>query len=61
MSKISLKSKKVDKKSITSTMSVEVVNPHAAGIDVGSRFHVVAVGQVRGRNPVIWCYNLRFA
>lgn len=27
-----------------SRISMEVVNPHAAGIDVGSRFHMVAVG-----------------
>ena len=26
-------------------LSLEVVNPHAAGIDVGSRFHMIAVGQ----------------
>ena len=26
-------------------ISMEVVNPHAAGIDVGSRSHWVAVGQ----------------
>ena len=27
------------------SISMEVVNPHAAGIDVGSRSHWVAVGQ----------------
>lgn len=27
------------------SISVEVVNPHAAGIDVGSRSHWVALGQ----------------
>jgi hypothetical protein len=26
-------------------ISMEIVNPHAAGIDVGSRSHWVAVGQ----------------
>lgn len=26
-------------------MSLQVINPYAAGIDVGSRTHVVAVGQ----------------
>lgn len=26
-------------------LSMQVLNPHAAGIDVGSRFHMVAVGQ----------------
>ncbi len=28
-----------------STMEVVVVHPHAAGIDIGSKFHVAAVGQ----------------
>ena len=27
------------------TMSLEVVNPNAAGIDIGSRSHWVAIGQ----------------
>ena len=27
------------------SVSMEIVNPHAAGIDVGSRSHFVAVGQ----------------
>ena len=26
-------------------MSLQIINPHAAGIDVGSRMHVVAVDQ----------------
>lgn len=26
-------------------ISMEIVNPHAAGIDIGSRSHWVAVGQ----------------
>ncbi len=26
-------------------LSVEVVNPHAAGIDIGSRSHFVSIGQ----------------
>lgn len=30
-----------------STMSMPILNAHAAGIDVGSRFHVVAVGQTK--------------
>ena len=29
------------------TLEVPVINAHAAGIDVGSRFHVVAVGQTK--------------
>jgi transposase len=29
-------------------LSLEVLNPHCAGIDVGSRFHMVAVGQKAG-------------
>jgi transposase len=36
---------KTEKKSKQSTMLVDVINPYAAGIDVGSRFHMVAVGQ----------------
>ena len=28
-----------------STVEMQIVNPHAAGIDVGSRFHLVSVGQ----------------
>jgi transposase len=28
------------------SISMEVVNPHAAGIDIGSRSHWVAVGQL---------------
>ena len=35
---------------MTKKISMEVVHPHAAGIDVGSRFHVVAIGQ--GKNNV---------
>lgn len=31
-----------------SKVEMEVVNPHAAGVDVGSRFHCVAVGQQEG-------------
>tara|TARA_B100000678_G_scaffold218034_1_gene185408 strand:+ start:5213 stop:5380 length:168 start_codon:yes stop_codon:yes gene_type:complete len=27
------------------SISMEIVNPHAAGIDIGSRSHWVAVGQ----------------
>jgi transposase len=27
------------------TMEIAIVNPHAAGIDIGSKFHVAAVGQ----------------
>jgi len=30
---------------MTSKMELEVVNPHCAGIDVGSRSHFVAIGQ----------------
>lgn len=30
------------------TLAMQVVNPHAAGIDVGSRSHWVAVGQAQG-------------
>jgi transposase len=26
-------------------VSLEIINPHAAGIDVGSRSHYVAIGQ----------------
>ena len=37
--------KQGSKSSSQATMSLPVVNLHAAGIDVGSRFHVVAVGQ----------------
>jgi transposase len=29
----------------TETLSMEIVNPHAAGIDIGSRSHWVAIGQ----------------
>ena len=29
-------------------MNVEIVNPNAAGIDVGSRSHYVAIGQSHG-------------
>lgn len=29
------------------TQKLPVVNPHAAGIDIGSRFHLVAVGQAK--------------
>ena len=28
-------------------VALEVINPHAAGIDVGSRSHFVAIGQCR--------------
>lgn len=31
---------------------MSVVNPHAAGIDVGAQFHVVAVGPERTSEPV---------
>lgn len=27
------------------TMNIEIVNPNAAGIDIGSRSHYVAIGQ----------------
>lgn len=37
--------KQGSKGSSVATMTLPVVNLHAAGIDVGSRFHVVAVGQ----------------
>jgi transposase len=35
--------KKIDQK--TEKMAMEVVNPHAAGIDIGSRSHCVSIGQ----------------
>jgi transposase len=32
------------------TMTMPILNTHAAGIDVGSRFHVVAVGQDKSKD-----------
>ncbi len=42
--------KQVSKGSSQAMMSLPVVNLHAAGIDVGSRFHVVAVGQNKDKD-----------
>lgn len=42
-----MSTKKVSKSDSATTMTLPVVNAQAAGIDVGSRFHVVAVGQDR--------------
>jgi transposase len=39
------------------TVSLEVVNPHAAGIDVGSRYHWVAVGQEESDIREFGVYN----
>jgi transposase len=39
------KTLKSRKKDFTNALSMEILNPHAAGIDVGSREHWVAVGQ----------------
>ena len=36
---------KLNQSKVMSELSLEIVNPHSAGIDVGSRFHMVAVGQ----------------
>ncbi len=34
------------------TLGFPVVHPHAAGIDIGSTFHVVAIPPERDTNPV---------
>jgi transposase len=39
------------------TVSLEVVNPHAAGIDIGSRSHWVAVGQEESNIREFGVYN----
>ena len=28
-------------------LSLQIINGHAAGIDIGSRFHMVAIGQLK--------------
>jgi len=40
-------------------ISMEIVNPHAAGVDVGSRSHWVAVGQQEKKHQRIWCFQPR--
>lgn len=37
--------------------AMEIVHPHAAGIDVGSRFHFVAIGQGREDVKEFGVYN----
>jgi transposase len=36
----------------TGGADISVVHPHAAGIDIGAQFHVVAVGPGRDPEPV---------
>ena len=38
-------------------MSMEIINPNAAGIDVGSRSHFVAVGQAADDVKEFGVYN----
>ena len=35
----------------------EVVNPHCAGIDVGGKFHVVAIGQSEEETVQFDCFT----
>jgi transposase len=42
--------KKQSKDNSQASVTLPVVNAHAAGIDVGSRFHMVCVGQNRDKS-----------
>jgi len=42
------------KKCMKKKTMMEIVHPHAAGIDVGSRSHFVAIGQGKERCKGIW-------
>jgi hypothetical protein len=52
-----LKRSVMSKKKTKSFEQMEIVHPHAAGIDVGSRSHFVAIGQSPDHVQEFSCYT----